>query len=320
MRTPKSRRSIARWIASLGAALLLPSLAWAGCGCATCDWTPCGDPKVCYDPATGQCGPNKGANSYWWQPCNNGAVVPGNDYHMQYASTTPSCSQSADDMALLGKYAPYFRYTQGEAYFPEEAKIVGGKRVRGDQGRRVYGRVVRKNGKTYLQYHIYYYHNPALGTGLPGEHEGDWEYIHVQLNGDTPYRTVYARHGKPAACSWENVTRSGTTPLVYPARHSHASYYRPGTYHGNLDKALGDFTPDSVPPPVSNICEQDWLDWTMRFGNTRKKHVCVGFLLGHCVSIPMPGHADSPKAPRQQKQWDPEKFDNAPNAEECTTP
>lgn len=57
---------------------------------------------------------------------------------------------------------------------------------------RVYGRVVRDGGRTWLQYWIWFYYNPKHLLGF-GAHEGDWELVQIGLGpGDEPEVAIYA--------------------------------------------------------------------------------------------------------------------------------
>ena len=80
---------------------------------------------------------------------------------------------------------------------------------------------------------FHYYNNKAFfGIGL---HEGDWEMIQIRLDPQSkPNVATYAQHRDAARCAWPDVEREATpdgpAPVVYSARGSHASYFRPGIY------------------------------------------------------------------------------------------
>lgn len=75
-------------------------------------------------------------------------------------------------------------------------------------------------------------------------HEGDWERISVLLRRGathddyTPVSVRYHAHDGSRDVAWSAVKRSGTHPLVFSARGSHASYWRAGAYE-NVFEADG---------------------------------------------------------------------------------
>lgn len=97
----------------------------------------------------------------------------------------------------------------------------------------VYGFANRGSaGELWLQYWLFYYYNDKglFGSGL---HEGDWELVQLRIsaNGE-PDVAVYAQHTYAESCAWSKVEKEegphGPAPVVYSARGSHASYFRPG--------------------------------------------------------------------------------------------
>jgi hypothetical protein len=149
---------------------------------------------------------------------------------------------------------------------------------------RVYGRVAVSQGRTWLQYWLFYYFNPQSVFGI-GAHEGDWEYVQLGLDADgRPEVATYAQHGRGEACPWSAAERTTTgAPVVYAARQSHASYYTAGL---NPRGALPD---DShfgrgyqVRPTLEVVGDATpWLAWRGRWGGT----------------------SGSPAAPRRQTMW-----------------
>jgi hypothetical protein len=87
----------------------------------------------------------------------------------------------------------------------------------------------------YITYWFFYAYNDGFSLG---NHEGDWEAIVVRLNNDNRATEVsYNRHNCNRVFDWEDIRKtnsrgrvraSGTHPLVYSARGSHASYAGPG--------------------------------------------------------------------------------------------
>jgi hypothetical protein len=83
------------------------------------------------------------------------------------------------------------------------------------------------------QYWFFYFYNDYNLAGGIGLHEGDWETVQLRMHGASPDLAVYAQHRWAERKPWGDVDRlegSLDTPLVYVARGSHASYFRPG-YH-----------------------------------------------------------------------------------------
>jgi hypothetical protein len=98
-----------------------------------------------------------------------------------------------------------------------------------------YGRVVRENEWTILQYHFFYAFNDwRLGANGINHHEGDWEMVAVYLKNDEPYALLMSQHGSGAMELWKDVRRvkdgngnETTHPLIYAGLGSHANYSKP---------------------------------------------------------------------------------------------
>ena len=117
------------------------------------------------------------------------------------------------------------------------ARPVGppGRRALGGRGERVYGHVAREEGRTWLQYWLYYTHNPQdRGALRTGRHEGDWEFLQLRLGKDRrPDLATLAQHRWAEGCRWNQLRREGrgrAVPVVFIANGSHATYSRPGTH------------------------------------------------------------------------------------------
>ncbi|PWH17392.1 MAG: hypothetical protein DDG60_02050 [Anaerolineae bacterium] len=104
-----------------------------------------------------------------------------------------------------------------------------------------YGRVVRHNGWTILQYWFFYcYNNWRSGFNGVNDHEADWEQISIYLyekNGQlVPEWVAYASHdfqGDDLRRRWDDTNQLDLVeghPVVYVGAGSHASYFRPGEY------------------------------------------------------------------------------------------
>lgn len=129
---------------------------------------------------------------------------------------------------------------------------------RGSGGAAIYGRVVRTDTRTVLQYWLFYYDNPQVLPQTPvgyfwQSHEGDWELVNVILDAnEQPIQAAYSQHCSGQRTAWENVARrpaGSTHPVVYVALGSHANYFAPGT--GQLGAIP--ISPACVPAAVQPI-------------------------------------------------------------------
>ena len=117
----------------------------------------------------------------------------------------------------------------------------------------VYGRVFIDviTGYKYLQYHMFYFINQWNddngGPGGVGYHEGDWEYMVVELDAnDIPQRissSVHVSGESRINCTselggvtldWSSVIKNGTHPEVYVGRGGHPTYLYPGVSTYNI--------------------------------------------------------------------------------------
>jgi hypothetical protein len=158
----------------------------------------------------------------------------------------------------------------------------------------IYGHAVRDpDGALWLQYWLFYFYNDyhlAFDIGL---HEGDWEMIQLLLDGEVPECAVYAQHTYAEVRSWDRVERldgSPDTPLVYPGRGSHASYFNAGSYSTEVWFDIADGKRDPKRLDLTVIDDStEWLRWPGRWGDTDAGN----------SKIDQP----SPHGPRQHKQW-----------------
>ncbi|HWB69163.1 MAG TPA: patatin-like phospholipase family protein, partial [Solirubrobacterales bacterium] len=158
----------------------------------------------------------------------------------------------------------------------------------------VYGRAKREGGHLWLQYWFFYYYNDK-GLLNVGQHEGDWEMIQLRLGpGDEPDAATYGHHGTGERAGWEEVethTDGGVhAPLVYPARGSHASRLRRGSYTAPMVPDHNDGRGPLVRPRLVAIGDDGpgWVLWPGRWGATRRRQYF---------------EADSPRGPREQACW-----------------
>lgn len=133
-----------------------------------------------------------------------------------------------------------------------------------------YGRVVRQNNRTWLQYWLWLYYNPKHLLGF-GRHEGDWELVQVALDRTgAPELVTYAQHaggeGRRAEEAEADTADGGWHPVTYLAPFSHAAYFERGVhpYLGGVDD------PDGRGPSVLPLIEAlgPWAMWPGRWGNS----------------------------------------------------
>jgi hypothetical protein len=91
----------------------------------------------------------------------------------------------------------------------------------------VYWHVARQpaQGRVAIEYWLLYLYNDFYDR-----HEADWEGVTVFLQGTTPLGVSYSAHQGRRWSSWSSQVASGTHPIVYVARGSHANYAAPGPY------------------------------------------------------------------------------------------
>jgi hypothetical protein len=151
--------------------------------------------------------------------------------------------------------------------------------------------------RLWLQYWYFYLYNDAGFAGNIGLHEGDWEMVQVRLAGEEPDLAVYAQHDYSERREWGAVEREGDSPVVYPGRGTHASYFEPGLHR---TKVWWDIADGMRPAPPSRLVDLDddppsWLQWPGRWGGTEPR-------------IPLID-SPSPPGPAGHEQWaDPQKL------------
>lgn len=149
-----------------------------------------------------------------------------------------------------------------------------------------YGRVVDGGGGgKWLQYWFFAYYNPVtMWRANLGAHEGDWEGISIEVGEDSlPRRATYNQHGSRETCDWwSGVEKRGGQPVVYVARNSHASYFKPGTYETDVDP----LTPKDVAAGNGNrgdsrvhvlTSSDHWQSWPGRWGGTAQTYPTLPF-------------------------------------------
>ena len=112
-----------------------------------------------------------------------------------------------------------------------------------------YGRVVRDEDWTVLQYWYFYcYDSWRTGFGGVNDHEADWEMVSIYLYEDAgqliPEWAAYASHdfhGDDLRRRWDDESELELIdghPVVYCGAGSHASYFRPGEYQAEANLQL----------------------------------------------------------------------------------
>ncbi len=217
------------------------------------------------------------------------------------AAADPRAEEAKLDLAFLG--GP--RYANGEpARAGDYLDASGGAHADDAQAIRsrvpayadvVYGRGRHdRDGSVWLQYWFFYYCEDKGLLGLE-QREGDWEMVQLRLGADgEPEAATFAQHSGGERLRWDQVelalTDEGQAPVVYPARGSHASRPRPGSYAAPVVPDHNDGRGPRVRPRLETIADDgpNWVLWPGRWGSTRRRE--------HF-------EANSPGGPRRHPQW-----------------
>jgi Vacuolar protein sorting-associated protein 62 len=208
----------------------------------------------------------------------------------------------------LERYAPVVAHDSREEHPLTSVKAFAGRVPgveRGPARPVVYGR----RAGPWLQYWMLFaYNDQDRGLLRTGRHEGDWEVVQYRLRRGRLVQAVYAQHSGAETCGPANVRRSRGRPVVFLARGSHASYFRPGT----RDRTWPDPNDEAdgrglrVRPRLVRVSEErpPWMAYEGRWGATRAGRA--------------PGEMDSPRGPAfQGVRWsDPGAW--ADSARPCT--
>jgi hypothetical protein len=170
---------------------------------------------------------------------------------------------------------------------------------RPDYRNRIYGRTQRgRDGRLWLQYWFYYLYNDYNMAGGFGLHEGDWEGIQLLIaeDRDEPELAVYAQHTNAERRDWHGVELlDHATPVVYPGRGSHASYFESGSHR--VGPVWWDYCDGAREPPDLKLEILDggnlpgWVLWPGVWGATFPRHP--------------PVEQSSPPGPRRPNdRWD----------------
>lgn len=146
-----------------------------------------------------------------------------------------------------------------------------------------YGRVVRQNGWTVLQYWYFYCYN-SWRSGFHGvnDHESDWENVCIYLYEDegqlVPEWAAYASHdfhGDDLRRRWDDLQELDFIeghPVIYAGAGSHASYFRPGEYQAEvtlpmpgwvngINRAINKFWTEVLDQPAGNPFRIPFVDF-----------------------------------------------------------
>jgi len=146
-----------------------------------------------------------------------------------------------------------------------------------------YGRVVRQNGWTVLQYWYFYCYN-SWRSGFHGvnDHESDWEMVNLYLYEDegelVPEWAAYASHdfhGDDLRRRWDDLQELDFVdghPVIYAGAGSHASYFRPGEYQAEvtlplpswvngITRAMNKFWTEVLDQPAGNPFRIPFVDF-----------------------------------------------------------
>ncbi len=170
-----------------------------------------------------------------------------------------------------------------------------------------YGRVVRQNHWTILQYWFFSCYD-SWRTGFNGvnDHESDWEMISLYLYEDggqlIPEWAAYASHdfhGDDLRRRWDDLKEIDFVdghPVVYAGAGSHASYFRRGEYQAEVNLEL---------PSWVRTVHQAWSKfWTQTLGLQPFDPFRIPFgdyARGDGLSV----------GPGQSKTWSPEVIDES---------
>ena len=165
----------------------------------------------------------------------------------------------------------------------------------------VYARIVSAGeGKYWLEYWYFYYYDESEVAGLTtGSHEGDWEEVQIEVNGENePEEVAFSEHENGAECEWGRVETERLGHLVdFVAVGTHANYPFPGSWSLPSEVPFGSDEADGEGPLVESNIEtiapgeaEPWVSWPGHWGGT--------------FAGVFPGEVDSPPGPAFHKAWD----------------
>ncbi|KAF3045794.1 hypothetical protein E8E11_007871 [Didymella keratinophila] len=142
----------------------------------------------------------------------------------------------------------------------------------------------------YFVFWAYNYGGDVLGQNL-GNHVGDWEHAMIRFKNNKPKKVWLSQHANGEAYTFHALKKSGSRPVLYIARGSHAIYAR----QGDIDHTIPNFNttlpfllvdqckagPTYDPIPTSYVYFYDPM--TSRFNALDTNTPATGWLLfnGH---------------------------------------
>jgi Vacuolar protein sorting-associated protein 62 len=188
----------------------------------------------------------------------------------------------------------------GKDYRSQYVRLVGAQPGLRD---RIYGALRPGDDADWLQYwFFYFYDDPTLIANL-GAHEGDWEMIQLRIphGAAEPDTAVYAQHAYASRSEWRDVEKVGDRPVVYPARGSHASYFKAGLYDTAawFDVADGQGRSPELTLEVIDDERPPWVHWPGHWGDTTPRAPWLSRLLPFLKGV----EAVSPAGPGAHPQW-----------------
>ena len=133
------------------------------------------------------------------------------------------------------------------------------------------------------------------------DHEGDWERLAVRLDSsDRPVTVAYFQHNGHCVLPWSAAPKSGTHPVVYSARGTHASYATAGAHpipvpvypdpDDVTDRGVTWSTWDVLLP----VRDQPWYGYGGAWGQVGSSRYATGPLGPSAFKSPVPSSWTSP--------------------------
>jgi hypothetical protein len=201
--------------------------------------------------------------------------------------TTPLWNKQSTYIDLYGDGSREIREDYRNRIMPRESPLV-------------FAHVKRDgpDGTIAIQYWFYYYDNSWIN-----HHEGDWEMIQVVLDSnEDPLHAAYAQHDHGSRRRWNDIDtieiEDEEHPVVYVARGSHASYFRPYDYWqlGPVDETRPPVAERMAPIQIlpESSAEDTWLYFKGHWGDKGKGVLAGGAIIDQ----------DGPTGPPQKdEKW-----------------
>lgn len=115
-----------------------------------------------------------------------------------------------------------------------------------------------------VQFWYFFGFNDSLASF---NHQGDWEHCTVHVVRGAISKVYFAAHHGGSYKYGSQVKRSGTHPVVYIAKGSHASYWAAGTYFNYLDKCADGGYTWRTELNLKPLGSQPWKDYAGAWGD-----------------------------------------------------